>query len=352
MKSNRSKLLKVLTQNEVDKALACNFKFSPRTEKYLTVREGSLVSIKRFKSDKGVARMLWECSCGEFVSTQLAKVPENLSCGCEVRALDRMVRWVFSNKISTYYTGAEYCRYCGSYRDKLIMRNSGQYVCGNCDYIISNGMKVGATFEDLMQNWNPEEPDLPDAKRLPYFSGNVNKGFVIEGYTLIDSSWYETCSKIMWTRGTGYIKCSLSKENMFRIGKVYRKGIVKYMLLHRFVCGLGNSVDTLVVDHISGDKLDNRLCNLRLATIIDNARNCRKSIDNTAGYIGVFYDANTDKKIKRYRAKVERCGKSRSKFFHTLEEAARGYDELLRELYPSEFNRYNFPLDGETGVDG
>jgi hypothetical protein len=41
------------------------------------------------------------------------------------------------------------------------------------------------------------------------------------------------------------------------------------------------------VDHINGDGLDNRRCNLRLAERHQNARNCRMHKDNTTGFKGV-----------------------------------------------------------------
>ena len=43
-----------------------------------------------------------------------------------------------------------------------------------------------------------------------------------------------------------------------------------------------------VVDHINHDSLDNRRCNLRVATIRQNAQNMRVRSDNTSGYKGVY----------------------------------------------------------------
>lgn len=42
-----------------------------------------------------------------------------------------------------------------------------------------------------------------------------------------------------------------------------------------------------VVDHIDGDKLNNRLCNLRVVDNTINNRNVRKACDNTSGVVGV-----------------------------------------------------------------
>lgn len=49
------------------------------------------------------------------------------------------------------------------------------------------------------------------------------------------------------------------------------------------------------LDHINGDRLDNRICNLRLATWSENAMNAPKRRNNTSGYKGVFWDAKREK---------------------------------------------------------
>lgn len=57
--------------------------------------------------------------------------------------------------------------------------------------------------------------------------------------------------------------------------------------LHRVVM---DAPDDMEVDHINGDTLDNRRCNLRLATRAENSCNRRISRNNTSGYKGVSFD--------------------------------------------------------------
>jgi hypothetical protein len=45
------------------------------------------------------------------------------------------------------------------------------------------------------------------------------------------------------------------------------------------------------IDHINGDRVDNRFCNLQEATPTENRRNSRKRVNNTSGYKGVSWDS-------------------------------------------------------------
>lgn len=45
-----------------------------------------------------------------------------------------------------------------------------------------------------------------------------------------------------------------------------------------------------VIDHINGNGSDNRISNLREATVSENAHNMRRNKNNTSGYKGVCFD--------------------------------------------------------------
>lgn len=60
------------------------------------------------------------------------------------------------------------------------------------------------------------------------------------------------------------------------------------------------------LDHINGDRRDNRLSNLRLSTVAENNRNCRKRRDNSSGMAGVYYCRT----FNRWKAQVRLNGKS------------------------------------------
>lgn len=59
------------------------------------------------------------------------------------------------------------------------------------------------------------------------------------------------------------------------------------------------------IDHINGDRADNRLSNLRAATKASNAQNQKKRSDNTSGVMGVSWAA----KNKKWRVRIQKDGK-------------------------------------------
>ncbi len=61
------------------------------------------------------------------------------------------------------------------------------------------------------------------------------------------------------------------------------------------------------IDHINGDRGDNRFCNLREATASENRRNMRKRVNNTSGYKGVSLDAERG----LWRARITVDGKDK-----------------------------------------
>jgi len=92
-----------------------------------------------------------------------------------------------------------------------------------------------------------------------------------------------------------------------------------------------------MVDHINGDKLDNRRVNLRPANPTEQQANTPKPKNNTSGYKGVTWVAANRKwqAHLRYQRKLRHIG-----YFATPEEAALAYNEEARRLF-GEFCRLN-----------
>lgn len=91
----------------------------------------------------------------------------------------------------------------------------------------------------------------------------------------------------------------------------------------------------LDIDHINGDKSDNRIENLRLANVIENNRN-RAAL---SGYKGVRYHKPSGKWQARITSEYK--GKHLGLFNNEI-EAAKAYDEAARLLH-GDFAHLNFP---------
>jgi hypothetical protein len=64
---------------------------------------------------------------------------------------------------------------------------------------------------------------------------------------------------------------------------------------HRIIFLLHHGYCPEYIDHVDGNRSNNRIENLRSATLNENARNCKKPSHNTSGYKGVCWDKNRNK---------------------------------------------------------
>lgn len=92
-------------------------------------------------------------------------------------------------------------------------------------------------------------------------------------FSMVDDEDFEQFNKVSWC--------------INHLGYIGRRPKNKKMIyLHRAIMG---NPKGKVVDHISGDKLDNRKCNLRICSIKENVRNSKISKNNTSGFTGVSW---------------------------------------------------------------
>ena len=115
-------------------------------------------------------------------------------------------------------------------------------------------------------------------------------------------------------------------------GNIYINGGQKCIKLHRLIM---SAPDGMEVDHINLDKLDNRRCNLRLATAAQNQRNRPAYSTNTSGYKGVMWHKGANK----WRARIVCGGKKHSLgLYESKELAYEAYCNAAKQMH-GEFAR-------------
>jgi hypothetical protein len=138
---------------------------------------------------------------------------------------------------------------------------------------------------------------------------------------IVDDEDYELLDQYYWfamrDKVTNYAAGYLSRKPEGHAVMAGRKrrpngrgGMAKRIPMHRFLL---NAPDDMEVDHINGNGLDNRRCNLRLATRSENLANRRLFRNNKLGHKGIHYDKATG----RYAVMIRVS-------YGTLEEAFAG----------------------------
>lgn len=140
-------------------------------------------------------------------------------------------------------------------------------------------------------------------------------------FALVDNNKFKTVNKFKWSYSYyGYAYRSIKSD-----------GIWKHELMHRKLLGLHDP--RIHVDHINGNRADNRLLNLRICTRSQNLANRGKTIKNTSGYKGVVYH-NDGKRKKPWIAQIGFMG---SHLFignyRTAREAAIAYNKQAKKLH-------------------
>lgn len=110
------------------------------------------------------------------------------------------------------------------------------------------------------------------------------------------------------------------------------RGKARLVYMHRVIAGTPDGMDT---DHISGNGLDNRRENLRVATRAQNQHNRSLQSNNTSGAKGVTWS----KEKGKWLAQITIREKNRSLgYFQTIEDASAAYAAASAELH-GEFGR-------------
>ena len=146
-------------------------------------------------------------------------------------------------------------------------------------------------------------------------------------FAIIDDDDLPKISGRKWQYCNGYaVSGSQKKENQLR--------------MHRVIMGLSYG-DNIWLDHINGNRLDNRKSNLRITDASSNQANRKAPKVNTSGYKGVVWHKGKNK----WMAACEHMGKMIFiGYFKDKILAAEAYDKKAAEIW-GEFAGLNFPGD-------
>jgi len=113
----------------------------------------------------------------------------------------------------------------------------------------------------------------------------------------------------------------------YRQGNIFSKQFVAHRIIWAIAYGaLGDEE----IDHVDGDRTNNRLTNLRVASRSENQHNRKIARHNTSGFKGVSWMARD----KLWRARIGVGGKRhRLGDFGTIEEAAAAYARASAEMH-------------------
>lgn len=113
-------------------------------------------------------------------------------------------------------------------------------------------------------------------------------------FAIVDAAEFEWLNQWKWSARQGKYHPSWYAIRGYQIGKRKEHLGNRTILMHREILGLSYK-DGKIGDHINGNTLDNRRCNLRVATAQQNTWNRKRDRKNTSGYRGISWYAR-DKK--------------------------------------------------------
>jgi hypothetical protein len=116
---------------------------------------------------------------------------------------------------------------------------------------------------------------------------------------------------------------AITKDLGYLVGNVLNRRIYAHRVAWAIVSGAWPHGQ---IDHINGNRADNRLANLRDVTSAENRKNTKRRSDNTSGTVGVA------KKRNGWRARIHKGGKEINLgTFETFEQAKAARDTALIE---------------------
>lgn len=148
-----------------------------------------------------------------------------------------------------------------------------------------------------------------DISNKDYAIANISGFPVLIDYDSID---------IVLKHGWNVNKIVLKNKGLYYFQAEKREsGKRQTLKLHRSIMGCKYK-DGTSIDHINGNTLDNRKCNLRICTVSENNKNRKIRKDNKSGYRGVYFYKQTNKWCAQIGINYKRITIG---YYETIEEA-------------------------------
>jgi hypothetical protein len=144
--------------------------------------------------------------------------------------------------------------------------------------------------------------------------------------TYLDDADYDRAKNYRWHK----------TQNGYAAGFVVEQGVRKRVYLHRWLL---EAQPGQIVDHIDGNKLNNRRSNLRLVTRSQNQANRRHNRNSRSRYKGVTWHKRRGMWMARIQVRGRRITIG---YFVDPLQAAYEYDAFARTFF-GEYARVNFP---------
>jgi len=150
-------------------------------------------------------------------------------------------------------------------------------------------------------------------------------------FEMVDELFYYLGGEIFWKispKYNIYVGDRAGGNNGLGYRKVRVKGVKEYE--HRVIFMLNHRWCPKFIDHIDGDPSNNRIENLRPATMSQNSMNKKMQVNNKTGARGVHFCNKSKKFIASIQAKRKRIHLG---VYDTLDEARYIYDIFSTALH-------------------
>lgn len=163
--------------------------------------------------------------------------------------------------------------------------------------------------------------ELPSQQELhSLFTGDFLNGELIHCARSGDKKWNAWNAK-----HAGTLAGTIGKNGYHIITICNRR-----YLAHRILWKLITGSEPQEIDHINGNRLDNRFSNLRECSHRQNGFNQSKHVNNVSGHKGVHWDARTG----QWQVQIANPnGSNHLGRFNDLQEAVQAYQEAAEKLH-------------------